>query len=557
MFQNHFRQKPASMKVKVVAVLFLICATGALAQDSCPDPTCVGDPCANQECDRFLNAECRPDPCECAPNFFWKGKNVTARCKVETCAEKICMGRHRRCEMRIIPPTCPARVPRCRQYRRSQCILVRPNHTMSCREITCKEEEVCRMRNRGVNFPPVIRCVALAKQRNCLNIMCKEGFVCQDMGRRIRCVPGNDTTPVTTITTSPPSTPTISITPFTSIPITSPPSGPFCTLEFQLNCTQMGQECVADENGQRCFVASTCEQIRLICTNRFQVCIEEGGSARCIPATTCSQLRPICKMRNPSLVCEITNFGGFMIPTCAIATSCDQLECMEGENCIVTLIGNTTFPQCIRVSPTGMPTRMIASTCRDLQCPPTTPFCSLTVVPSENASVAVCADQETLEASFRFGATCESLGAEACDDGSTCVNFLFNATVASTFCTTANCTGGSNCNNDTTCEVVSGGSSSNVNSICLPTSASQIGCTLGGTTCPGNTVCYEAQLGGTSVQTFCSPPVEVPPMSCKDLPCEEGQVCSLNSIDILPDLQFATCIDRRSFLASVAFLQNN
>ena len=94
-------------------LLFFIAKSNA--QEACPEQ-CEDDPCSNQTCPRFLNADCRPNLCLCTANFFWKGSNVTNRCPVETCAEKVCNTGYR-CVEAVHPPECPPMQPKCHQYK--------------------------------------------------------------------------------------------------------------------------------------------------------------------------------------------------------------------------------------------------------------------------------------------------------------------------------------------------------------------------------------------------------------------------------------------------------
>ena len=73
-------------------VLFI--AATAVAQEDCPNPAIeCPDNCGGAQCGRFLTAECRENPCHsfCAPNFFWRDRNMTDRCDVERCGDKDCV----------------------------------------------------------------------------------------------------------------------------------------------------------------------------------------------------------------------------------------------------------------------------------------------------------------------------------------------------------------------------------------------------------------------------------------------------------------------------------
>ena len=168
----------------------MLAASAAVSNSNCEDTRCL----------RFYNAECRDDHCNnisCTPNFFFRGRNVTEKCDVETCDERECPER-RQCVEEIIPPVCPIDRPMCRQYLRSKCILTTSNRLMSCSDIKCDPGKVCRFRERP-GFPPVVRCVSMEKQTSCTNTHCNDGFTCKEEGSEIQCI-SDPTSPVSTTT---------------------------------------------------------------------------------------------------------------------------------------------------------------------------------------------------------------------------------------------------------------------------------------------------------------------------------------------------------------------
>ena len=137
------------MHLSKFIVLLLVAAVAA--QSDCPNATTeCPDNCAGEQCARFLNAECQANPCHglYTPNFFWRGKNVTDRCPVERCRDKVCPGILEYVEI-VRPDSCPEGVPQllCRQYIRATCVL--PPPPTDCSQITYGEGMFCRERHRG------------------------------------------------------------------------------------------------------------------------------------------------------------------------------------------------------------------------------------------------------------------------------------------------------------------------------------------------------------------------------------------------------------------------
>ena len=157
----------------VLFTLLLIAATALAQDDECPnEATDCSDPCEEAQCARFLNAECRENPCFglCSPNFFWRGTNVTDRCDVERCSDKECPGL-RECVEETVPASCPEDIPLCRQHIRVRCVL--PPPPTDCSQITCGPRMFCRERVRGKG----VRCV---RARKCSQLECTEGYSCTE-----------------------------------------------------------------------------------------------------------------------------------------------------------------------------------------------------------------------------------------------------------------------------------------------------------------------------------------------------------------------------------------
>ena len=169
------------MTFQPVLFTLLLLATTALAQDDeCPnEATDCSDPCEEAQCARFLNAECRENPCFslCSPNFFWRSKNVTDRCDIERCSDKECPGL-RECVEETVPASCPEDIPLCRQHIRVRCVL--PPPPTDCSQITCGLGMFCRERVRGKG----VKCV---RARKCSQLECTKGFTCTETEEEPLC----------------------------------------------------------------------------------------------------------------------------------------------------------------------------------------------------------------------------------------------------------------------------------------------------------------------------------------------------------------------------------
>ena len=166
----------------VLAPLLIAIVAVAATQEDCPNAaTYCPESCAGEQCARFLNAQCQMNSCHglCAPNFFWRGRNVTDRCPVERCSDRVCLGLCW-CVERVHPETCPgpAGIPQsfCRQYIQARCVL-----PTNCSQVSCEAGMFCREREgrRGVT------CV---RARKCYQLACGAGFLCSLMEKGSRCV---------------------------------------------------------------------------------------------------------------------------------------------------------------------------------------------------------------------------------------------------------------------------------------------------------------------------------------------------------------------------------
>ena len=159
----------------VIIVLMLVAA--AFSQDECPNPVqdCP-NVCEGEQCDRYLNAECRVNPCnrECTATFFWRGREVTDKCVVRRCSDRNCPGK-RFCVEQVWPESCSSGSPRCRQYINSRCVFPR-----SCEQLQCESGTICSEMEFGI--PQCVLSIALT----CDKLRCPKGTVCvsQDIPSR-------------------------------------------------------------------------------------------------------------------------------------------------------------------------------------------------------------------------------------------------------------------------------------------------------------------------------------------------------------------------------------
>lgn len=234
----------------------------------CPNQVvCDEDLCQDTLCQRFLTAECRPDNCNgnCLVKFFYKGREVTDKCGVETCDEKECPER-RTCIEEVYPPSCPDDDRHCRQYIRSRCELPPPPRPPSdCSLILCPDKmPVCVVEETRLG--PRARCRPPPAPTSCDQVKCDEGMECHHRDRDtegkppvIRCVPKS----------------------FSKIPTDC--SAVLCPVGTV--CMLFGQP---DKPQARCVRPPrvTCED--LDCESSFMICHESSSGPRCENPQKCT-----------------------------------------------------------------------------------------------------------------------------------------------------------------------------------------------------------------------------------------------------------------------------
>ena len=221
--------------IHIIAGLIVVLA----ASSSVAEATCV-----NATCSRFFNAQCDDNHCDkppCPPHFFFRGRNVTDRCDIETCKEKKC-NENRRCMEELRTVECEGDQSSCRQYIKARCVSLLPPRPTKCSDIQCTSDEICRFRERE-NRRPVVRCVQLSKQTSCTHHQCEPGFTCVENKPNISCEKIATEQPTETSTTQ--STTTTDVGPSTTEPTDACsdfqcPVEQSCVLEFQCVQTSIG-----------------------------------------------------------------------------------------------------------------------------------------------------------------------------------------------------------------------------------------------------------------------------------------------------------------------------
>ena len=545
--------KPAAM---MLFSLLLLMMAAALAQEDCPNeasecPDVCGGGTDAAKCGRFVNAECRVNPCYslCAPNFFWRGRNMTDRCAVERCADKVCVGK-RQCVEETVPASCPEGRPMCRQYIRAKCMLL-PQPT-DCSQLTCGPGMYCREKRRGEG-------VTCARIRNCNQLTCSDGLSCTETDEGPKCV---DITmePATTATMSPVST----------------PFPDFCSF-----CERFGQVCEVVNGTYECIDPAECIPARVdYCLSiNGQLCEEKDGKAECVfaescndtecpqgfvceefsflmiaycnqltTAETCDELdcesipNQVCEQRNDSAVCvpgcnENDNetcklLGGRCevidgVPQCVVPSTCDELECDPGFQCIVV----EAFTNDTQDIATCIPE--LKAFCEESSCP-SNQFCYQQNIPSLNFSFAQCLTQDVLD-SFPIidNLKCSTASEPLCMESEICTDVYENGQLLSFVCNnyTTDCTDDTSCESDQVCTDLPS-SIVSFSSICLPKDENIFklsvgsGCASSTRQCPSGFVCQDVLFGGMTIGTSCG--VTVPNViggTCAELECVESYVC--------------------------------
>ena len=540
-------------KTILITVLFAVSALAQQGED-CPNrATDCPDNCGGAQCPRFLNAECRVNPCHglCTPNFFREnGRNVTHRCDVERCDEKDCPGK-RQCIEEIIPASCPGNGS-CRQYIKSRCVL--PPPPTDCSQITCGPGMYCREKKGGIG----VKC-ALA--RNCNQLTCSEGLSCSETAVGPVCM-DEEPTPSTIIMTS---APTVEVTtPFPN----------FCDF-----CASLGQVCQVVNGSYQCTQPTECNSVRInYCLNTFgQLCKEVNGTAECVfadscndidcprgtmceefgfafcnpvtTAETCEQLNceflpgQVCEQRNDSAVCvvgcnadltaicertlgrcEVVNG----IPECILPSTCDEIECGDGLRCIVVEGDNVTQDLVICVE--------VKQTCEGVVCAGDE-VCIQVSLPSRNFSLAECLASQITESFPTIEEfMCTGSPTPLCQTTEICTDVFQNDLFVTFSCNnfTTDCVDDTSCALNEVCTDVPNdlGVTVPFTKICLPTDETifEFGgsCAPNSKQCPTGLVCQDIALEGVSIGTSCGVPSPVQvASSCTELEvqCQAPREC--------------------------------
>lgn len=358
------------------------------------------------------------------------------------------------------------------------------------------------MRLRGPDFPPVVNCFPSNRVNDCVPGTCNEGFECVDEGPSVRCVISSTDTPSTTAPSpSPDITTTASPSP-DSTTATIPPISPECEA---LRCGEQNRVCEEDENGARCILPSSCEELAPFCrrVNAFSTCVE----------------------LNPT-------------PTCVLPPNCDLISCREFERCaVVQLIGvlsNQTFiGVCLAT--------IFGASCDELECLRDDDICTLTSVPNvPNSTLAECARPTDLTCESDF--FCSSLMNEREDV--TCVDLTQDGRlIGGKSCTVLNCElegcpGGAECVSFTGAPFTSACELSSRGTISYGTT-----CSDREDACTGDNVCQEAVLNGIVLGSFCGFPQTPLSESCDSVTCDdEVDECSVTTYNTQPEVVRARCL---------------
>ena len=368
---------PQSMDVLWTTLFAVLLTAAVYAQEDCPDMAAVcPDNCLGARCPRYLNAECRENPCHglCAPNFFRRNRNVTNRCDVETCDEKNCP-RLRNCVEEVVPSTCPGNQPRCRQYIRARCVL--PPSPTDCSQITCGPGMFCRERKRGEG-------VTCAPVRRCSQLECEEPYVCKETEEE---------------------GPTCELDLPSSCEEADCPEGTVCSV-FSIPSREVSiAQCISQSEAANfpIFDQFSCSSELMICDEEREACIEAYEDGRFLtifcniincPDTACTSGHE-CTEVPPSLV-QATGIGftktcippGFVLgETCATAVD----PCPPGLACHdIEFEGATIGIGCGVSAPTYSGT-----TCEELGCP--SPLECYERDTRGRGSLAQCAPEESVD----------------------------------------------------------------------------------------------------------------------------------------------------------------
>ena len=298
--------------------MVLLMTVAAFAQDNCPNAVLdCPDVCASEQCARFLNAQCQVDPCNgnCSARFIWRRRDVTERCQVPRCKDRMCKGK-RFCVEEVRPPSCPQGQPRslCRQFIATRCVL-----PTTCEELACPSGTICAANARGS-----LKCIT-SIARSCADLRCPKGTVCVSQGIPSRnlsvaqCLDEDEADNLPTVDTF------------------------FCDSGATICTDPANQACVDIYDGGRLFLASCLETG---CDLETNAPCPESRVCNTIPdrpfSTACTSTTSVIGTnctdepgRCPNgLVCRGTVFEGkLLFSTCGIPAptftgpSCQELEC--------------------------------------------------------------------------------------------------------------------------------------------------------------------------------------------------------------------------------------
>ena len=554
----------------VLLAALLVAQVSGQPITNCPRPVnCVHDPCEGARCPRFLNTGCRPDFCngECKATFFRlsDGKEVTDRCSAETCGEKVCQG-SRTCIEEVVPPSCPAGSPNCRQYIKARCVL--PPPVMNCSFVACHPETVCVVKDtpRG----PRPRCVAPPPPSSCDELECEEGMECFERKREglrsvVRCVPASiSEKPRNCSELECPDGFVCMVTNNRAI-CAMAPTPRTCS---ELEC-EPGQECrevtsnTSSSSTPLCItvivIGSTCEELKceeLLGQECTTLTIEDLSTpiiflaTFCAPTANCSLLETRCQQRGQ--ICEVKGEGDSAVARCVQPTTCEKVLCNPGFECVAFMFNSTKCPA--TVGP-GIPMPMlpqpsldlnfvlcfpsvIRSSCKELNCRDDQ-GCAFSGYPARNVSLAYCFDQPIVVPSPQPTITpfpqptCNNTN--PCFGGmEICVDLKQGNIQLDTSCVTINCLENNTiCDPGFTCRSLPGEfeGTADFDSVCTEDASNfEFGGSCEERECDEGQMCYDVEFEGELVGTICVPrqqPTPSPQPTCNDTnPCFGGmEIC--------------------------------
>ena len=298
------------------------------------------------------------------------------------------------------------------------------------------------------------------------------------------------------------------------------------------------------------------------CGPGFQCIVERmlgfiGASGLCVPNEVHYDLETDCRNRLDCLGaesqgasgsgepfnCNVVDFQGITVgtvcyysqlpqaptTTVAMATSCDQLECLPGLNCLEIPTVKATRAVCLED---------YASNCEDLACAEGSE-CALPEFPSRNFSLAMCGTD------IQFPPPTETCASNPCQTDQLCVNINQQGTVALFLCISQDCNNGVPCEQGLECIVEPQLGPIGASGVCVPEQfrfdvetdcSNRLDCEEQDT----SSICNTVDFQGIIVGTLCTGKFPVLAPTCDELNCAKGGECTETTVN---DRSVATCVE--------------